>query len=72
MQDSMNTQNSRGPSAPKGAYKARLNWATCFKNRDRTEDWQPHYVGAVALKDSQKYWACLWVKVNRNGKNTCH
>jgi hypothetical protein len=62
----MSSQNSSGQSAPKGAYETRRNSTSCFKNRDRTEDWQPHYVGAVALEDSQKYWARLWVRVDRN------
>lgn len=63
----MSSQNSSGQRAPKSAYESKRNWAACFRNRDRTEDWQPHYVGAVVLEDGQKFWARLWVRVDRNG-----
>jgi len=61
----MSSQNSSGQSAPKGAYESKRNWAACFRNRDRTEDWQ-HYVGTLTLEDGQKFWVNIWVKVDRN------
>ncbi len=70
MEDYMSSQNSAGQRAPKGAYETRRNWTSCFKNRERT-DWQPHYVGAVVLEYGQKFWAHLWVRVDRNGASIC-
>jgi hypothetical protein len=54
--------SGEGPSENSGGRVT-----VCFKNRDRTEDWQPHYAGAVTLEDGQKFWANIWVKVDRNG-----
>jgi hypothetical protein len=63
----VSSQKLPGQSASKGVYESKRNWALCFKNGDRTEDWQPHYAGAVTLEDGQKFWANIWVKVDRNG-----
>jgi hypothetical protein len=64
----MRSQKSPGQSASKGACESKRSWAACFKNRDRTEDWQPHYTGAMTLEDGQKFWVNIWVKPDRNGQ----
>ena len=63
--------NRSASQGQEGPYEDRRNAAACFRNKNKTEDFHPAYVGVMVVegfKDGDKLWVNVHVRMSRTGE----